>query len=217
MPQKPQFIYDYARPAVTVDLAVISIFDRKAKVLLIRRGKDPFAGKWALPGGFVEPQEPLEHAARRELREETGVEAAAVWPVNGFGDPGRDPRGWVISVAYYALLPADSIAPRGADDASEAAFHSINRLPAFAFDHSKVLRQTIERLRRDLYVLPVARPLLPGVFSTAQLHKVYLALDPRAPTNAVLKKRLVASGLIASANRELNCFRFLATRTNPKK
>jgi 8-oxo-dGTP diphosphatase len=136
--KKPRFTYDYPRPAVTVDTVVVSR-ERRPRVLLIRRKHDPFAGKWAIPGGFVDEGEPLEAAARRELREETGVAVAELEQVRAFGDPGRDPRGWTISVAYLTRVDPSSVQPRAADDAAEVGWHPLDELPPLAFDHAAIL------------------------------------------------------------------------------
>jgi 8-oxo-dGTP diphosphatase len=200
----PELVHqqEYPRPSVTVDVAVIACADGAARVLLIRRGADPFAGKWALPGGFVNEDEPLEQAARREVQEETGAKLRGLWPVAGFGDPQRDPRGWTVSMAYYVLTPASKLRPKAADDAREVGWHPIDRPPPLAFDHRKVLRETLRRMRSDLYVLPVARPLLPGTFKPDQLAETYRALDPAAPTPAKLRRRLIDAGLLTPSQRD---------------
>jgi 8-oxo-dGTP diphosphatase len=144
--RRQKYTYDYPRPSVTVDLVLVTR-DARPKVLLIRRKHDPFAGLWALPGGFVDPEEPLEMAARRELREETGVDAETVEQLHTFGDPGRDPRGWTISVAYLARIDAANVRPRAEDDAAEVGWHSLHRPPALAFDHAQILAWTRRRLK----------------------------------------------------------------------
>src|SRR5229473_2344318 len=113
-----KYCYDYPRPAVTVDVAVVTR-EQTHRVLLIRRKHDPFAGMWALPGGFVEMDESLEAAARRELKEETGIDVGQIEQLSTFGDPGRDPRGRTISIVYLARLDASKINPRAANDAAE--------------------------------------------------------------------------------------------------
>jgi 8-oxo-dGTP diphosphatase len=139
MAERGRYIYDYPRPAVTVDL-VIQSTDAEPCVLLIRRRQPPYQGAWALPGGFVEPDEPLEQAARRELHEETGVSVESLVQLGAFGDPGRDPRGWTVSVAFLARVPANSISPVAADDALDVAWHPMDRLPVLAFDHAEILK-----------------------------------------------------------------------------
>ena len=141
------YTYDYPRPAVTVDVAIISD-EAEPRVLLIRRKHDPFAGMWALPGGFIEMNEPLEAAARRELYEETGVEAEQLTQLHTFGDPGRDPRGRTISVAYLAIVDAAKLKPRAADDAAETGWHSLRQPPPLAFDHAEILACARRRLEQ---------------------------------------------------------------------
>jgi 8-oxo-dGTP diphosphatase len=144
--KKQRYTYDYPRPAVTVDIVVVSR-GRRPRVLLIRRRHDPFAGAWAIPGGFVDEGETLEAAARRELREETGLAVDDLEQVRTFGDPGRDPRGWTIAVAYLARVDASSVRPQAADDAAEVAWHPLDELPPLAFDHADILAVVRTRLK----------------------------------------------------------------------
>ncbi len=139
MAEKGTYTYDYPRPMVTVDAAILSMREGKRHVLLIRRGRPPFEGSWALPGGFVEMDEPLEAAAARELAEETGLTGFALRQLHTFGDPGRDPRGRSISVVYWGEAPPDAVAI-GGDDAAEAGWFPMDALPPLAFDHEKIVR-----------------------------------------------------------------------------
>ncbi len=130
------------RPSLTVDVVVIGRVDGQLKVLLVKRQKPPFEGRWAIPGGFVEPNEPLEAAARRELREETGLEPPHLEQLHTFGDPGRDPRGWTISVAYLVTLGEAEMQawqPRPGSDAAEVGWFDLKDLPPLAFDHHRIL------------------------------------------------------------------------------
>src|SRR5437660_12557768 len=115
MMARGKYTYDYPRPAVTVDVVIVTQ-EKKPRVLLIRRKHDPFAGMWAIPGGFVDMDEPLEAAARRELHEETGLEADRLEQLYTFGDPDRDPRGRTISVAYLTRVNPRQLKPRAGDD-----------------------------------------------------------------------------------------------------
>jgi len=136
-------------PSVTVDVVLISFLKGKSEVLLIRRANPPYKGRWALPGGFVEPHEPLETAARRELREETGMEPENLEQLHTFGDPGRDPRGWTISVAYLALLgdkESEALQPRAGSDASDVGWFGLHELPPLAFDHAEILACAARRI-----------------------------------------------------------------------
>jgi 8-oxo-dGTP diphosphatase len=135
---KLRYCYEYPRPSLTVDIVVLSK-DADPDVLLVRRKHEPFAGCWALPGGFVDMEETLEAAARREPAEETEVQAEELVQVHTFGDPGRDPRGRTISVVYLTILDRTRIKPRAADDAAEVGWHPLGRLPELAFDHAQIL------------------------------------------------------------------------------
>ncbi|QJW95310.1 NUDIX domain-containing protein [Frigoriglobus tundricola] len=137
--------YEYPRPALTVDVAIVTR-EANPRVLLIRRKNDPFAGSWALPGGFVDENERLADAARRELVEETGVEGADLEQLYTTGDPGRDPRGWTVSVAYLAQVAPDSLKPIAADDAAEVGWWALDALPPLAFDHAMLLGRVRARL-----------------------------------------------------------------------
>lgn len=144
-PKRAKYTYDYPRPAVTVDLVVVTR-EQQPRVLLIRRKHDPFAGMWAIPGGFVEMEEGLEAAARRELQEETGTEVEDIEQLQTFGDPGRDPRGRTISVVYLARVDPAQLQPRAADDAAEVSWHALHQLPPLAFDHGQILAYARQRL-----------------------------------------------------------------------
>ena len=133
-----KFSYDYPRPALTVDL-VLATLEAKVRVLLIKRKHDPFAGRWALPGGFVDENERLVDAALRELQEETGLTAVSLEQLYTAGDPGRDPRGWTVTVAYLARVEADQLQPVAADDAEEVGWFPLDDLPPLAFDHAMIL------------------------------------------------------------------------------
>jgi 8-oxo-dGTP diphosphatase len=134
---------------VTVDVVLVMRSGERWKVLLVRRKNPPFQGHWALPGGFVEPDERLEAAARRELQEEAGVEPVLLEQLHTFGDPGRDPRGWTISVAYLAILgEAEGLAlqPRAGSDAAEVGWFDLGTPPPLAFDHAEILTHARSRI-----------------------------------------------------------------------
>lgn len=137
------------QPWLTVDVVIVVLQKGRPWVLLIRRGKSPFEGLWAIPGGFVEPDESLEAAARRELREETGASPAHLEQLHTFGDPGRDPRGWVVSVTYLALLDSGDVAGwqlQAASDASQVGWFDLLHPPPLAFDHAQILALATSRL-----------------------------------------------------------------------
>lgn len=130
--------------AVTVDCVVFTDHNEKLKVLLIRRGKDPFKDQWALPGGFLEVDESLEAGAKRELEEETGIGIDTVEQVGAFGAVDRDPRGRTISIAFWGLLSSPS-STQAADDAAAAQWFNTAELPQLAFDHGLILKMALEK------------------------------------------------------------------------
>ena len=130
--------YTYPRPAVTVDIIIFRLTDKIPEVLLIKRGNDPFKDQWALPGGFVDQDEPLRKAAARELEEETGLKNILLTQMHTFGNPGRDPRGHTVSIVYVGYLTEHAESTAG-DDASEAEWFKVDELPDLAFDHADIL------------------------------------------------------------------------------
>jgi 8-oxo-dGTP diphosphatase len=147
MKASKRYCYEYPRPALTVDLALVSR-GRSPRVLLIRRRHEPFAGRWALPGGFVDEGEDLLPAAQRELREETGVVDVKPEQLFAVGTPGRDPRGWVVSVIFLARVNPNELQPKAADDAAEVGWFPLKELPQMAFDHAAVLARVLAHLGR---------------------------------------------------------------------
>jgi 8-oxo-dGTP diphosphatase len=162
-------------PRITVDVVIFTIREGRLSVLLVRRGVPPFKGAWAIPGGFVLPDEPLDVAARRELEEETGIRKVYLEQLYTFGDPGRDPRGRVVTVAYFALVAAEQT-PQAGSDAAEAAWWPMDALPTPAFDHGTILSYALERLRNKLEYTTVGFQLLPDRFTFGELQAVYEAI-----------------------------------------
>lgn len=163
------FTYDYPRPAVTVDVVAFAATARGLRVLLIERAHEPFAGRHALPGGFVDIDEDLEPAARRELAEETGVAVGPLLEVGAFGAVGRDPRGRSIGVAFAAVFAGEPPAGCAGDDARTAAWRSADRLPKLAFDHRAIVAAARSRLVDRITLDGSAARLLPAPFTLDQL------------------------------------------------
>jgi 8-oxo-dGTP diphosphatase len=210
------FTYEHPRPALTVDCAVFGVDDEDLKVALIQRDLEPFAGRWALPGGFVRADEALEDAARRELEEETGIERVFLEQLFTFGDPGRDPRGHTVSVAYYALVKLSDHRIRAATDARSAAWFAVSDVPSLAFDHEKILALAVERLQGKLRYQPIGFELLPPKFTLTQLQRLYeKVLDTRLDKRN-FRKKLLAMGLLVEldeiqqdvAHRAARLYRF---------
>ena len=167
--------YEYERPALTVDCVIfgLDLDSESLKVMLIERDVEPFAGVWAIPGGFVRSSETLIEAATRELEEETGIKDVFLEQLYTFGNPGRDPRGWVVSVGYYALVSPDKHDIHATTDARDARWFSIDSLPPLAFDHEEILKTALSRIRGKLTYAPIGFELLPQKFTVKQLQKVY--------------------------------------------
>lgn len=185
------YTYEYPRPAVTVDCVIFGLDENELKVLLIRRGQEPFAGKWALPGGFVGMEESLEEAARRELEEETGLKQVYMEQLYTFGEVGRDPRGRVITVAYFALTRALAQPVRAATDADAAAWFGMSELPRLAFDHAAILKTARQRLTSKVRYQPIGFALLPARFTLTQLQRMYEVILGRELDKRNFRKKVL--------------------------
>lgn len=188
--------YNHPRAALTVDCAVFGLDDDGLKVLLIQRGIEPFAGRWALPGGFVHLDETLEQAALRELREETGLERVFLEQLYTFGDPGRDPRERVVTVAYFALVRLGDHTVQAATDARSVAWFATDDLPALAFDHDAILAAALNRLQAKVRYQPIGFELLPPKFSLTQLQRLYETVLERPLDKRNFRKKALALGIL---------------------
>lgn len=168
------YTYEYPHPAVTTDCVIFGFDGTKLQVLLIERGIEPFKGKWALPGGFLNMDESTEECALRELKEETGLTGAYIEQFHCFSDPDRDPRERVITIAYYALVRIQEV--KGGDDAAKAKWFPLDEVPQLAFDHDRILREAITRLRERIHFKPVGFELLPEKFTMKELQMLYEAI-----------------------------------------
>ena len=189
--------YEYPRPSLTVDAVVFGFDDQDLKVLLIQRALEPFAGKWALPGGFVQMEEPLEDAVRRELREETHVANVYLEQLFTFGEPGRDPRGRVVSVAYYGLVKLAEHQVLAATDARNAAWFPVTDLPPLAFDHDRILETAHRRLQAKVRYQPIGFELLPKHFTLSQLQHLYETILERPLDKRNFRKKIISMGLLS--------------------
>lgn len=199
------YTYEYPRPALTVDCIIFG-FDKseQLKVLLIQRGNDPYKEHWALPGGFVDMEEDLETAALRELEEETGVTNVFIEQLYTFGQPSRDPRGRVVSVAYFALVNLSKHPVQPNSDARNVNWFGLNEIPPLAFDHEHILKVGIARLRAKVRYQPIGFELLPEQFTLSQLRKLYeTVLGMKKPLNKRnFRTRILKMGILKEVGKQ---------------
>ena len=194
--------YRHPRPAIAVDIVVLTIRHERLQVLLVERGVEPFQGHFALPGGFVQVEggrsgrgESLDAAARRELREETGLDVEEVWleQLHAFGAPARDPRGRVVSIAYLAVVSPDQFfRVQAATDAAATQWAPASEPPKLAFDHTEILAFALEHLRGRLAQDPrVAFHLVPRELTIGDLRRVYEILEGTTYDKANFRRRFL--------------------------
>jgi 8-oxo-dGTP diphosphatase len=201
------FTYPFPRPALTADVAAFTCKDDRLHVLLIRRGIQPFLGTWALPGGFVGIEEPLEAAAASELEEETGLAGIPLEQFQAYGNPQRDPRGRTVTVAFLALIaPGTPVRSEGGSDARQACWFPVDGLPTLAFDHAQILPDALDTLRVRLLRKSIGRVLLPEIFNLQELTYIYQILmgepvDSRWLRRTLLENRVIEAELPTGGGR----------------
>lgn len=215
----------YERPSVTVDVVIFTLIARELHVLLVQRKRWPYEGYWAIPGGFINMDESLEDAARRELEEETGVRDVYLEQLFTFGEPQRDPRTRVLSVAYIALVGADSQKIRASDESTEVGWFPVRALPdQLAFDHEQILGFAISRLRSKLEYTTLAFQLLPEVFSILELKHIYEQILGDELDKGNFYRKIKESGLLEETTltregrgRPTRLWRFQRDRSGDKQ
>jgi 8-oxo-dGTP diphosphatase len=197
--------FEDSRPLLTVDSVVFGLDEsNKLRVLLIQRAYDPFAGFWALPGGFVKKDENLELAARRELEEETGVKDIYIEQLYTFGNFDRDPRGRVVSVAYYALINLKNHPVKASTDAKNAAWFKLDEIPELAFDHQEILEKASERIRAKVLYKPIGFELLPEKFTLSDLQKLYESILGQQLNRRNFRSKMLKMELLEEVERQTN-------------
>jgi 8-oxo-dGTP diphosphatase len=192
--------YEFARPALTVDIVVFALDEEDLQVMLIQRDLAPFEGRWALPGGFVRIDETLEEAARRELQEETGLKEIFLEQLYTFGELERDPRERVVTVGYYGLVNLKGHDVRPSTDARNAAWFAVNDLPELAFDHDQILTTAHQRLRGKVQYQPIGFELLPEKFTLRQLQHLYEVILDRELDKRNFRKKVLAMEIVKETN-----------------
>lgn len=172
--EEKKYCYKYPHPSVTTDCVIFGFDGTRLKILLVQRGIEPYKGRWAFPGGFMNIDESAEDGAARELKEETGFEGAYIRQFHTFTAPGRDPRERVITIAYYALVKMQEV--KGSDDAADARWFALDEVPQLAFDHDQILRKAEQALRQQIHFEPVGFELLSEAFTIKELQNLYEAI-----------------------------------------
>jgi 8-oxo-dGTP diphosphatase len=200
MSQNKKYCYKYPRPAVTADCIIFGFDAGELKVLLIERGIEPFKGMWAIPGGFLQLEESTDDCAKRELYEETGLQNVFMEQLYSFSDPARDPRGHVITIAYYALVKLSDYNIKAGDDAKNAKWFGISKVPTLAFDHEQILRVALNRLRGKIRYQPVGFELLPKRFTLPDLQTLYESILDVKIDRRNFRRKIDSMGLIIDHN-----------------
>ena len=192
--------YDYPRAAMTADCVIFGFDGEELNVLLIRRGVEPYKGRWAFPGGFLRMDETIDACASRELKEETTLDQPYMQQFGIYSDIDRDPRGRVITTAFYALIPMKAV--RGEDDAAEAKWFPITKVGRLAFDHDHILRDAHNRLREDLHFRPIGFELMPEKFTVPQLQRLYEAILGVHFDRRNFMKKIIATGILEDTHEK---------------
>lgn len=215
----------YEKPSVTADILIFTVKEGDLKVLLVKRKSWPFKGLWAIPGGFVGMEESVEEAAKRELMEETGVKDVYLEQIFTFGEPKRDPRTRVITVAYYALISSDNLKLQAATDVTDVKWFSVEQIPKLAFDHDKILKYALKRIINKIEYTNIAFQLLPEKFTLTELQKIYEAIVGKELDKRNFRKKVKEIGILTplkdtkmeGAHRPAQLFSFKGIEKEEKK
>ncbi len=186
---------------MTTDIVIFTIRDERLEVLLIQRGNPPFQGQWALPGGLVEEDEDIDVCAHRELEEETGVSGVSLEQLHAFGKPDRDPRGRMVTVAYFTLVRPDRLKPKAASDAANVQWFGIDALPRLAFDHAEIIPMARRRLRARFDESVNVFEFLPRVFALEELREVVETIGGNRLDPSKFRRRVLALELVEDTGK----------------
>ncbi|MBI4121208.1 MAG: NUDIX hydrolase [Parcubacteria group bacterium] len=192
--------YDYA--VIATDVALFTVRNRGLQVLLIKMKKEPYTGKWAMPGGLVKANESVDNAAERILREKGGVRNVYLEQLHTFGRVDRDPFGRVVSVAYTALVPSTKLSLKTTEEYADITWFPVKDAPALAYDHREILETAVERLRAKLGYTNIAQNLLPSEFTLSELQSVYEVVLGKKLDKRNFRKKILAIGLVKGTGKE---------------
>jgi len=186
----------YETPMITVDIVLFTVTEGRLKVLLIQRKRPPYANMWAIPGGFIHTGESLEDAAKRHLFEETNVQDVYLDQLYAFGDPDRDPRSRVITVAYYALISRDKLKLEARANAADVGWFDVTHLPELAFDHERIVLAAWNRMKSQLKNTNISFQLLPERFTLTELQRVYELILGQHLDKRNFRKKVLSLGIL---------------------
>lgn len=183
------------QPSVTVDVIVFTVSGKELQVLLVKRSAEPFVGMWSIPGGFIRRDESPEEAASRVLAEKAGVSEVYLEQLYTFGDPERDPRARVVTVAYFALVPDQELK-------QSLSWFPVKKLPQLAFDHKKIIQYALSRLKAKIGYSNIAMGLLPAKFSLANLQEIYEVILDKKLDKRNFRKKMLSLGLLEGTGQK---------------
>ncbi|MGD2034007.1 MAG: NUDIX hydrolase [Bacteroidales bacterium] len=190
------YSYQFPHPALTVDAVLFTFSGNDLNALFIQRGKEPFKDKWAFPGGFVDENETVEQAVKRELQEEVSLAVDNLEPFHIASAPGRDPRGWTVSVVFAGFIGWDNRSAEAGDDAANAKWLPLHSVPYLAFDHRDILNRAKKYLQKLVRHSVIRKAVLPAVFLIEQLHAIYFEITGSTEESDKLIQRLIDSSVV---------------------
>ena len=193
---------EYETPGVTVDLVLFTVNEGHLKVMLVKRAEEPFQNDWSLPGGFIKIGETLEAAAQRVLVEKTGVSDVYMEQLYTFGSPKRDPRSRVITVAYIALIPWQSLPQPTSEKVTDPTWAPVDHLPKLAFDHKEIVNYAVKRLRAKVSYSNIVYGLMPKQFRLSELQSMYECIINDKLDKRNFRKRMLATGLLKETGKK---------------
>ncbi|MGM5630533.1 NUDIX domain-containing protein [Apibacter raozihei] len=200
MEKRGKYIYEYPRPAVTADCVIFGFDEGELKILLIERAIEPFLGKWALPGGFIDMNEDADDCARRILKQETLLENIFMEQLYTFTKVERDPRFRVISIGYYALVKLSDYKAEAGLFTSKVQWFPVSEIPELAFDHKTIVDSAKERLKGKIKYKPIGFELLPEKFTMPDLHKLYETVLQTELDRRNFRKKILSTHLLIDQN-----------------